>query len=90
MVLGALIKNTVSLGLWPPSPPPFTGMSFCHLSEQILEMRVPSSCDRIGQIKRGYGGVDVKDCGGVKESIEASLRILENQLCGLDLSTFKA
>ncbi len=89
MVLGALIKNTISIGLWPPPAPPFTGVSFCHLSKQILEMRVPSLCDSIGQIKRGYGGIDVPDCG-VKESIEASLRILENQLCGLDFSTFKA
>jgi hypothetical protein len=90
MVLGVLIKNTVSIGLWPPPAPPFTGVSFCHLSKQILEMRVLSLCDRIGQIKRKYVGIDVADCGAVKESIEASIRILENQLCGLDLSTFKA
>lgn len=27
---------------------------------------------------------------GIKESIEAPLRSLEDQLCGLDISTFKA
>jgi hypothetical protein len=113
MVLGALIKSSVSIGLWPPPAPPFTGISFCTLSGQIRQMKVPTLCNTIGQTERWYGSKDYygsrDDYGsgddydyydrdelpahigpcGIKESIEASLRSLEDQLCGLDISTFK-
>jgi len=101
MVLGALIKSSVSIGLWPPPAPPFTGISFCALSGQIHQMKVPTLCDTIGQTEGWYGSKDdygyydrdglpahIGPCG-IKESIEASLRSLEDQLCGLDISTFK-
>jgi hypothetical protein len=101
MVLGALIKGSISIGLWPPPAPPFTDISFCALSGQIRQMKVPTLCDTIGRTERRYGsrgGFDYLMDGlpthigpcGIKESIEASLRSLEDQLCGLDISTFKA
>jgi len=102
MVLGALIKSSISIGLWPPPAPPFTGISFCALRRQIRQMKVPTLCDTIGQTEGRYGsrgdyvyyGGDgsparIGPCG-IKESIEASLRSFEDQLCGLDISTFKA
>ena len=93
MVLGALIKSSVSIGLWPPPAPPFTGISFCTLSGQIRQMKVPTLCDTTGQTQERYGSRYIYDhiglCG-IKESIKASLRSLEDQLCGLDISTFKA
>ena len=52
MVLGALRKNTVSIQLQPPPAPPFTGMSFCHLSKQILEM----SDAVVRRVLSAYGG----------------------------------
>ncbi|OCK89655.1 uncharacterized protein K441DRAFT_734709 [Cenococcum geophilum 1.58] len=99
MVLGALIKSSISIGLWPPPAPPFTGISFCALSGQIHQMKVPTLCDTIGQTEGWYGSrgdYPYYDRGelpahiGIKESIEASFRSLEDQLCGLDISTFKA
>ena len=101
MVLGALIKGSISIGLWPPPAPPFTDISFCALSGKIRQMKVPTLCDTIGQIKKRYGSrgsydyyrdglpADIGPCG-IEESIEASLGSLEDQLCGLDISTFKA
>ena len=101
MVLGALIKSSISIGLWPPPAPPFTGISFCALTKQIRQMKVPTLCDTTGQTDERYGSRNNYDrygyksfahiglCG-IKESIEASLRSLEDQLCEPDISTFKA
>jgi hypothetical protein len=83
MVLGALIKSSMSIGLWPLPAPPFTGVSFCHLSGQIHQMNVLTLCE----IKPA----DIQyRCLPFRESIEASFKNLEDQLCGLDFSTFKA
>jgi hypothetical protein len=68
MVLGALIKSSVSIGLWSPPAPPFIGMSFCHLSGQIRQMMVPTLCDTIGPGKRNrYYDSDSED--GLRVSI---------------------
>jgi hypothetical protein len=45
-------------------------------------MNIPTLCETIGQ--------ETRIRCGIKESIEASLRSLEDQLCGLDFSIFKA
>lgn len=83
MVLGALIKSSMSIGLWPPPAPPFTGVSFCHLSGQIQQMNVPTLCEiKLADIRNR--------CLPFRESIEAPLKSLEDQLCGLDFSAFKA
>ena len=101
MVLGALIKSSISIGLWPPPAPPFTDISFCALSGKIRQMKVPTLCDTTGQTQERYGSRNISGhyryespacigpCG-IEESIEASLGSLEDQLCGLDISTFKA
>jgi hypothetical protein len=93
MVLGALIKGSMSIGLWPSPAVPFIGVSFCHLSKQIREMRIPTMCELTGRVKRNSLvpiSMRTMECCGIRKSIEASLRSLEDQLCGLEFSNFRS
>jgi hypothetical protein len=88
MVLGALIKRSMEIGLWPIPPLSSISTSFHHLEESIRCMEIPIFCDsnRIGYYNPNYnrGG-----CCNIKGLIEVSLTSIEDQLCGLDLDTFK-
>jgi hypothetical protein len=88
MVLGALIKRSVGIGLWPIPPPSSISTSFHHLEESIRCMEIPIFCDFD---RRGYynSKCNRDRCCNIKGLIEASLTSMEDQLCGLDLDTFK-
>jgi hypothetical protein len=94
MVLGALIKGSVKMGLWPLAPQPHIDISFHHLSKSIRGMAIPTLCN-LNKRHHQYDSFEdysggSKHCCNVKGTIEASLLSLENQLCGLDLDAFRA
>jgi hypothetical protein len=77
MVLGALIKSFIRIGLWPPPAPPFTGISFCALGGQIRQMKVPTLCDTTSQTKGWYGSKNICDFYG--DEFPACLSMLRPQ-----------
>jgi hypothetical protein len=83
VVLGSLLKGSATIGIWPQPKEPFDGMTFKELASQILEMQVLDDCNQ-RQGPYYYSG----NRHGVKDSIEASIRSLEDQLCGLNLKDF--
>ena len=92
MTLGALIKGCKQIGLWPAPDPPYDGMSFLGLARNIRQMMFPTLCTfemDCGHLLFRSSYDEDSVCVGVKETIEASIRSLEDGLCGLKLDGFK-
>ncbi len=101
MILGALIKSSKSIGIWPPPDSPYDNMSFEELVSGIRQMKIPTFCDEKAPKHRASmytydsdsdpNGDGTKDpvCAGVKETVEASMTSLEDDLRGLDLESFQ-
>jgi hypothetical protein len=83
ILLGSLLKRSAALGIWPQPKDPYPGITFKTLAGQIRGMQVLDDCN---QSRSGYyspvGG------HGIKDSIEASIRSLEDRMCGLSLRSF--
>lgn len=88
MVLGSLIKGATTIlgvGIWPPPKEPYGGISFTKLIRDTRAMYIADLCDADSKTIHKT----LSECHGVKDSIEASLRSLEDTLCGLDLHEIK-
>ena len=101
MILGALIKSSKKIGIWPPPDSPYDSTSFGELVSSIRQMKIPTFCDEKAPEHRTsmytydsdsdqyeYGTKDIV-CAGVKEIVEASMRSLEDGLRGLDPESFQ-
>ena len=83
ILLGSLLKRSAAFGIWPQPKDPYPGITFKTLADQIRGMQVLDDCS-------GRGGgyyTSVRD-HGIKGSIEASIRSLEDRMCGLSLGSF--
>jgi hypothetical protein len=83
ILLGSLLKRSAAFGIWPQPKDPYPGITFKTLADQIRGMQVLDDCS-------GRGGgyyTPVRD-HGIKGSIEASIRSLEDRMCGLSLGSF--
>jgi hypothetical protein len=80
-VLGSLLKSSATIGIWPRPEAPYHGITFSSLASKIREMKVLDTCNRRDSFynQRGHG---------IRDAIEASIRSLEGQFCGLKLDFF--
>jgi hypothetical protein len=85
ILLGSLLKRSVTLGIWPQPEDPYPGMTFKTLADEIREMQILDDCNQSRRGGRYYTSVDGH---GIKDSIEASIRSLEDRMCGLSLGSF--
>jgi predicted DNA-binding protein len=81
-VLGSLLKGSAAIGIWPRPEVPYHGITFKSLASQVREMQVLDNCNQRDRYYSSGNG------HGVKDAIEASIRSLEDQFCGLKLGSF--
>ena len=81
ILLGSLLKSSAAIGISPRPTNPYPDMTFNKLAEQIRGMLV---LDEHG----GGGYYQSTHHHGIKHSIEASLRSLEDHMSGLKLELF--
>jgi hypothetical protein len=80
-LLGSLVKSSAATGISPQPKSPYTGIIFKTLIEQIQEMKVLDQCvNGSGYHRTTYGH-------GIKDSIIATMRCLEDVMCGLKLES---
>lgn len=81
-LLGSLLKGSLMIGVWPRPKRPYLGINLKTLAAQIKGMQVFDKCEGGG---RSFGF----SCNhGIKDSIEASVRSLEDGILGLQLKSF--
>jgi hypothetical protein len=84
-LLGSLVKGSAIIGIWPLPADPYPGINSRTLADQIRGMRVLDKCEMSSRVARHYSpGYS----HGIKDSIEASLRSLEDRTRGLHLTSF--
>lgn len=82
-ILGSLIKNSSTIGIWPKPNAPYEGIVFKDLTAKLRDLKVFNVCNH------NWGRYQsCSDAHGVKESIEASMSALEDAMCGLNLEDF--
>jgi hypothetical protein len=81
-LLGSLLKASAIIGIWPQPEDPYPGIISKTLADQIRGMRVLDDCE-VSSRGRGYYGSSCSH--GIKDSIEASMRSLEDRILGLHL-----
>jgi hypothetical protein len=82
-VLGSLLKESATIGIWPRPEVPYPGINSKTLADQIRRMRVLDNCETSGRGYYSSGGSH-----GIKVLIEASLKSLEDRIPGLQLTSF--
>jgi len=85
ILLGSLLKGSAAIRICPPPKYPYPGITFKMLADQIRGMEILDDCRHPG---RGGGFYNSGDGHGIKDSIEASMRSLEDRMCGLELGSF--
>lgn len=88
MVLGALMKRLQSIDLLPPPDPPYKGLSFRGLVQQLRDSSFPTFCDELDR-HDGYSVSYRQSKGGscgFKKKLEDHMKTLEDSLSGVDLS----
>ena len=80
-VLGSLLKSSAIIGIWPRPEIPYPGITFTSLATQVRNMEVLDECNG-GRYHRS------RNEHGVKDTINASIRSLEDQFSGLKLDLF--
>jgi hypothetical protein len=84
-LLGSLLKASAIIGIWPWPEDPYPGIKSKTLADQIRGMRVLDGCE---MSSRGRGYYSSTHSHGIKDSIEASMRSLEDRILGLHLMSF--
>lgn len=82
-LLGSLLKASAIIGIWPRPEDPYLGIKLKTLANQIRGMRV---LDEYEMSRKGF--YDLNCSHGIKDSIEASIRSLEDRILGLHLMPF--
>jgi hypothetical protein len=84
-LLGSLLKASAIIEIWPRPEDPYPGIKSKTLADQIRGMRVLDDCE---MRNRGGGYYGSTHSHGIKDSIEASMRSLEDRILGLHLMSF--
>lgn len=84
-VLGSLIKGSAKIGISPPREAPYPGMTFIDLATKVRKMQICEDNHRDNYRNQYYSH---HNGHGIKQHIEASIRSLEDQFCGLKLDSF--
>jgi len=82
-LLGSLLKASAIIGIWPRPEHPYPGIKSKTLAVQIRGIQVLDDCN---MSSRGYYSSSFSH--GIKNSIEASMRSLEDHILGLHLTSF--
>ena len=86
ILLGSLLKSSVTRKIYPVPAAPYERMSFNKLSKRMKILRVEALCDKINQWDtdedRGPGH-------GLQRAIQQKIASIEERLCGLDIDAFK-
>ncbi|KAI9792537.1 MAG: hypothetical protein M1816_002057 [Peltula sp. TS41687] len=88
MTLGMLTKRAKSIGIWPPPNPPYDGLSFIKLEDQIREMELDTLCEQAYNQRDLYNyrlRSRVPTCGIKKVSVDPCIIDLELKHHGLNL-----
>lgn len=85
MLLGSLLKGAAVTRIWPPPKHPYPGITIKMLADQIRGIDVLDDSRHHG---RGGGYYTSGNGHGIKDSMEASIRSLEDRMCGLELKSF--
>jgi len=83
MVLGSLLREATTLGLYPKPRLPYIKKSFVELKKDIRQLKIMSLCEKSWKPQKRL------DIHGVKGLINGQLRKLERHLQGLNLNDFK-
>lgn len=81
-ILGSLVKGSAIIGIWPRPKVPYPGISSKTLLYQIRKMQIPDTCQKLDGFYHSTSG------HGIKDSIEALMRSLEDRMLGLGLTSF--
>jgi hypothetical protein len=84
-LLGSLLKASAIIGIWPRPEVPYPGIKIKTLADQMREMQVFDDCEIPHRVRGFY---DSPRGHGIKDSIEASIRSLEECIPGLHLVSF--
>lgn len=84
-LLGSLLKSSAIIGILPRPEDPYPGIKSKTLADQIRCMQVLDDCETSSR-RRGY--YDSSQSHETKDSINASIRSLEDRILELDLMSF--
>jgi hypothetical protein len=84
MVLGSLLKNASSFGLWPFPEDPYPGLNLHQVMEATRGFKILSLCDVVSSrpVQEGHGA------HGYMKSLAKSLEKREAEADGLSLEEF--
>jgi hypothetical protein len=85
-ILGTLLKSATDSGLWPPPPPPYTGVDLITVIGKAQSLEIMALCD---YISFGYGENRPGSNHGVKASIQVMVKSTEMGVVGLDIKDLK-
>ncbi|RDL37621.1 uncharacterized protein BP5553_05054 [Venustampulla echinocandica] len=87
MLLGSLMKGCGKIGIWPKPDAPFTGRKWNNLAREIRGIKILDVCSRSSSRRWGASGPS-SNCHGLEDSIEDSMKSIEEGLDGLKLSDY--
>lgn len=89
MLLGSLMKGSSKIGIWPRPEAPFFGKKFNDLAAEIRKIKMVDVCGRSsGRRWSSYGGFE-RNCHGLEDQIESSIKAVEEGLGGLKLEDYR-
>lgn len=74
MILGCLTIGLSNIGIFGPQRPPYDGLCFKRLAQELRCMRIYQNCRKHSQL-----------CEGLETPLRNKVAALERQLCGLEL-----
>jgi hypothetical protein len=87
MVLGALTKGLMHLGVLTRPEPPYEGLSVKNLDHELQNLKIPTGCGGLGGHKEHPNTKG--QCGIVKDRIIQFMRGLRQRYPGLDMKELK-
>jgi hypothetical protein len=81
-LLDSLLVSATKIGIWPPPPSPYNGLTFKDIAHDINSLDVVSFCSRTA-----YTSATSKS-HGIKAEIGSSIEKIRNKLSGLNLKDF--
>lgn len=81
-LLDSLLVSATKIGIWPPPPAPFNGLTFKDVAHDISQLDVVSFCSRTA-----YTSATSRS-HGIKADIGSAMQKIQNKLSGLNLKDF--
>ncbi len=81
-LLDSLLVSATKIGIWPPPPPPYNGLTFKDIAYDINQLDVVSFCSRTAYTS------STSRSHGIKAEIGSSVEKIRSKLSGLNLKDF--